>query len=175
MQHRGGLAAGPGHRRAAGVGLEASGVGEPGAVVTDLGQHPGAGHLGQAGHAGDDRRVRMLDEAFGGGGREVLGVGARGVQLTQQSEGLSPEGLLHRGRMVQVVAAQHMLESCGFGVEAALQPGAAQQRPQPRQAQLGRRPRGGRGGQQRAGLGAQQPAALVREGLEECGVELAQQ
>jgi hypothetical protein len=71
----------------------------------------------------------MLGEAFGGGVGEVFGVAAGGVQLAQQGQGLSPEGLLHRGRVVQVVGAQYLLESYGFGVEAALQPGAAQQCP----------------------------------------------
>jgi hypothetical protein len=68
----------------AGVGLEASGVGEAVAVVADLGQDAGAGHFGEPGHAGDDRGVRVLSEAFGRCLCEVFGVGARGVQLPQQ-------------------------------------------------------------------------------------------
>ena len=52
-----------------------------------------------------------------------------GVELSQQGDGLTPEGLLDHGRVVQVVGAQYLLESFGFGVEAALQPGAAQQCP----------------------------------------------
>jgi hypothetical protein len=79
-----GLAAGPGPRGAAGVGVEASRVGEPGAVVADLGHCSGAGQRGEPGHAGDDGRVRMLGEAFGGGVGEVFGVAAGGVQLAQQ-------------------------------------------------------------------------------------------
>ena len=105
----------------------------------------------------------MLGEVFGGGGRELFGVGAGGVELAQQGQGLLPEGLLDQWRVVQVVGAQHLLEPVGFGVEAALQPGAAQQRPQLGQGQPGRRARGGGGGQQGAGFGAQQPAALGGE------------
>ena len=37
------LAAGAGDRGGPGVGLERAGVGEAGAVVADLGEHPGAG------------------------------------------------------------------------------------------------------------------------------------
>ena len=43
----------------------ASRVGEPGAVVADLGQYSGAGQRGEPGHARDDRRVRMLGEGWG--------------------------------------------------------------------------------------------------------------
>ena len=55
---------GPGERGAPSVGLETAGVGEAGAVVADLGQDPGSGQGGEAGHAGDDGRVRMFGEAL---------------------------------------------------------------------------------------------------------------
>ena len=85
-------------------------------------------------------------EAFGGRVREVLGVGAGGVELAQQGQGLMPEGLLHQRGVVQVLGAQHLVESFGFGVDAALQPGPAQQRPQLGLGQPGGRSwRGGRG------------------------------
>jgi hypothetical protein len=116
MQDRGGLAAGPGHRCATGVGLEASGVGEAGAVVADLGQDAGAGQRTEAGHADEDRRVRVLGKAFSDPGREVLGVGAGGVELAQQGEGLMAEGLLHERGVVQVLGAQHLVEPFGLGV-----------------------------------------------------------
>src|SRR5437764_1880131 len=53
-------AGGAGDGGGAGVGLERAGVGEPGAVVADFGEHPGAGEIGQAGEAGDDRVVWVL-------------------------------------------------------------------------------------------------------------------
>ncbi len=43
MQHNGFFAAGAGDRRRTGEGLQPAGVGEAGAVIADLGQHPGTG------------------------------------------------------------------------------------------------------------------------------------
>ncbi len=60
MQHNGFLAAGAGDRRRTGEGLQPAGVGEAGAVIADLGQHPGTGQIPQAGKTGDDRGVRVL-------------------------------------------------------------------------------------------------------------------
>ena len=107
---------------------------------------------------------------------ELVGVGAGGVELAQQGQGLLPEGLLDQRRVVQVVGAQHLLEPVGFGVDAALPPGAAQQRPQLGQGQPGRRARGGGGGQQRRGLrGAAARRACWRTPARMAGVVLAQQ
>ena len=51
VQHHGFLAAGAGDRGGSGEGFEPAGVSEAGAVVADLGEHPGAGQLSQAGEA----------------------------------------------------------------------------------------------------------------------------
>ena len=51
VQHNGFLAAGAGDWRRSGEGFQAAGVGEPCAVVADLGQHPGAGQVAQAGES----------------------------------------------------------------------------------------------------------------------------
>lgn len=70
MDH-GGLAGRAGDRCCSGVGLEGAGVGEPVAVVADLGQDSGAGQVGESGEAGDDGGVGMLVEGVGGGFGEV--------------------------------------------------------------------------------------------------------
>ena len=80
---------------------------------------------------------------LGGGGGELVGVGAGGVELAQQGEGLPADGVLDQRGLVQVLGAQHLLESVGFGVDAALAAGAAQQRAQLGLGQLA--PRGGVG------------------------------
>lgn len=60
--HDGFLAAGAGDRRRSGEGLQPARVGETGAVVSDLGQHPGTGQASQPRKAGDDRGVRVLSK-----------------------------------------------------------------------------------------------------------------
>jgi len=64
--HQQALAGGDGDRRGAGVGLQAAGVAEPGAVIADLAQHAGAGEGADTGEAGQDLRVGMLVERCGG-------------------------------------------------------------------------------------------------------------
>lgn len=59
-------------RRRARKRLESAGIGEPVAIVTDLGQHPGPGGVGQSRERGDDRVVRVLHEGFGRGGCESV-------------------------------------------------------------------------------------------------------
>ena len=49
MQHNGFLAAGAGDRRGSGEGFQPAGIGEAGAVVADLGQHPGTGQVPRPG------------------------------------------------------------------------------------------------------------------------------
>ena len=63
----------------------------------------------------------MLDD----GGGELVGVGAGGVELAQQRERLTAEGVLDQRGLVQVLGAQYRLEPVGFGVDAALSAGAA--------------------------------------------------
>src|SRR3954447_8888285 len=49
-----------GDRCRSGERLESTSIGEAGAVVTDLGQHAGAGDVAQADERGDDLVVRVL-------------------------------------------------------------------------------------------------------------------
>lgn len=84
VQDNGFLAAGAGDGRRSGESLQSAGISEAGAVVTDLGEHPGAGQHPQAGEAGDDLGVRVLlkmgDRRLG----ECIGGSAGGLELPQQ-------------------------------------------------------------------------------------------
>jgi hypothetical protein len=62
--------------------------------------------------------------------------------------------------LAQVIGAEYCLEPVGFGVDAALSAGASQQRPQLGLGQLRGRVRGWGGGQDGAGVGAEQPWRL---------------
>ena len=77
-------------------------------------------------------RVGLLGtlEVLDDGGGELVGVGAGRVELAQQRERLTAEGVFDQWGLVQVLGAQYRLESVGFGVDTALAAGAAQQRPQ---------------------------------------------
>ena len=96
--------------RGAGVGLESSGVGEAGPVVSDLGEHPGAGERADAWEAGDDPGVRVLVKRLDGGGLEVVGAGAGGVELAQQGEGLAAHGLLDEGELAHLLGAEGLAQ-----------------------------------------------------------------
>ena len=98
------------------------------------------------------------------GGGEVLGVGGGGVERAQQGESLAVEGVFDQGQLVEVLGAQDLLDPCSFGVDAAVAPGAAQQRGELGNSQLRGRARGGSGGQQGPRFGAQQTAAFGGEG-----------
>src|SRR5882757_1534532 len=86
VQNNGFLATGTGDRRRSGERFEATGVGETGAVIADLSEHPGTGKHPQTGEAGDDLGVRvplkMGDRRLG----ECIGGGAGGVELAQQRD-----------------------------------------------------------------------------------------
>ena len=92
------LAAGPGDRGAAGVGLEASGVGEAGAVVADLGRTRAPVSSARPGKLVMIAASGCWAKRSAVAAREVVGVGAGGVELAQQGQGLAPEGLLDQGR-----------------------------------------------------------------------------
>ena len=100
-------------------------------------------------------RLELLDD----GGGELGGVGAGCVELAQQRECLTAEGVFDQRGLVQVLGAQYRLEAVGFGVDAALAACAAQQRPQLGFGQLRGRARGGGGGEDGAGVGSQQACA----------------
>jgi hypothetical protein len=88
------LAGGDGDRGRTGVGLQAAGVAEPGAVIANLAQHPGAGEWADAGETGQDLRVWMLGERCGGGLGQVVGGAASLHDLYQVDQsGISPRYL----------------------------------------------------------------------------------
>ena len=101
VQHNGFLATGAGDRGRAGEGFEPAGIGEAGAVITDLGQHPGTGQVPQPGEAGDDLGVRVLlkmgDRRLG----QLVGSGAGGAIDTTTGDGpvlkVDPAALELRG------------------------------------------------------------------------------
>ena len=94
-----GLAAGAGDGGGAGVGLESFGILEPGSVVADLGEHPGAGQCAEPWEAGDDPGVRVQVKRLGGGALEVIGAGAGGVELAEQGQGLPAHGGFDEGEL----------------------------------------------------------------------------
>jgi hypothetical protein len=77
---------GPGDGRGSGVGLQRSGVGEPGSVVADLSEHPRAGRVRQTGKTRDNCVVGMLLEQLRSSLAEVLHAGAGGVERREQSQ-----------------------------------------------------------------------------------------
>src|SRR6185312_4338617 len=94
-----GFAGGAGDGGGAGVGLEAFGILEPGSVIADLGEHPGAGECAEPWEAGDDPGVRVQVKRLGDGVLEVVGGGAGGVELAEQGQGLPSHGLLDEGEL----------------------------------------------------------------------------
>jgi hypothetical protein len=107
MQHNGFLATGTGDRSRSSEGFQPAGVSEAGAVIADLGKHPGAGQHSQAGEAGDDLGVRVLlkmgDRRLG----QLVGGRAPGVELAQQCSQLDADRGFHHRRLVQVSVGEH--------------------------------------------------------------------
>ena len=60
MCHNGFLPAGTGDRGRSGESFQPAGIGETGAVIADLGEHPGAGERAEPWDAGDDPGVWVL-------------------------------------------------------------------------------------------------------------------
>jgi hypothetical protein len=81
-------------------------VGEPLSVVADLGEQPGAGDGAQAGEAGGDHRVRVLQESGFGGLEELVGGVDGGVELQQQCPGVLTERLLNLTVVPQRIRAE---------------------------------------------------------------------
>ena len=90
VQPNGFLPAGAGDRGGSGEGFQPTGIGEAGAVIADLGQHPGAGQHPQAGKAGDDLGVRVLLKMGACRLGELVGGGAGGVELAPVGAALMP-------------------------------------------------------------------------------------
>jgi len=135
------LAGGAGDRCGAGVGLQRPGIGEPVAVIAELGEHPGTGDRSQAGKAGNDLGVGMLEEGYLGG-LEQLGRGPNGgVQLQQRGAGLLAEGVLDPGAVMQGLGAEDAMQPLGPDLDVALPTGLLEQRAQPRLGQPSRRGR----------------------------------
>src|SRR5690348_5532967 len=116
------LAAGAGDRGGAGVGLEAFGILEPGSVIADLGEHPGAGECAEPWEAGDDPGVRVQAKRLRCGALEVIGRGAGGVELAEQGQGLPAHGGLDEGELAHLPGAEGPTEPGGLGVDALMRP-----------------------------------------------------
>ncbi len=125
------------------------------------------------GRAGDDRGVWVAVEAFDRGVGQLVGIGAGGVELAEQGERLSTEGVLDQRQLAQILRAQYRLDSVGFSIDAALSASPSQQRPQLCLGQLRGRARRGGGGQDRAGVKAEQAVSFVGEGCQDPRVVLA--
>ena len=164
-----GFAGGAGDGGGAGVGLEAFGILEPGSVVADLGEHPGAGQCAEPWEAGDDPGVRVQVKRLGDGVLEVGGGGAGGVELAEQGQGLPAHGVLDERELAHLAGAERLAQPGGFGVHAAAAAGFFQQAAQLGHGQLGGVGGGGGGGQDGAGLGPGDAAAGRGEGGQEGG------
>ena len=158
VQHNGFLAAGAGDRCGSGERFEPAGVGEAGAVVADLGQHPGTGELPQTGEAGDDLGVRVLlkmgDRRLG----ELVGSGAGRVELTQQRGEVDAHRVFDLLWLMQVGVGEDLAQPLDVAVATALAAGLDQQSAQPGRGQLRRLGWGRRGGQDGACAAPGQPA-----------------
>jgi hypothetical protein len=60
---------------------------------------------------------------LGGGGLQVVGGAADGIELGEQRLGLVAEGPFDQRGLLQVVAAEDGLEPLGFGLQGALAAG----------------------------------------------------
>jgi hypothetical protein len=78
----------------------AAGVDEPGAIVSDLGEHPGADLDAEAGEAEDDLSVRVLRESFFDRLGQVVGSDAGCLELDQEREHLLAERVLDQRWLV---------------------------------------------------------------------------
>jgi|SRR5882757_11327786 len=93
---------------------------QPGAVVSDLGEHPGTGQLARAGEAGDDLGIRVPLNMGGRRLGEVVSGRAGGVELAQQRGQLKAHRGLDLRRLVQVVAAEDPAQPLDIGVLTGL-------------------------------------------------------
>ena len=111
----------------------------------------------------------VLLEAFDGLGGQVISVGAGDLELAQQGEGLISEGLLHERGMVQVLGPQHLVESFGFGVDAALEPGSPEHHSQLGRGQPGRGPGVGAAASRARASGRSRPPRLAAKAVRMAG------
>ena len=118
------LSGGSGDGRGTGIGLEPAGIGEPSAVVSCLGQHPGTELDAKAGKAGDDLGVRVLRESFLHGLGQVVGGGAGGLQLALEGERLLAECVFDQLRLAGPIGAEDVAEPVCLGGDASLAAGS---------------------------------------------------
>jgi hypothetical protein len=144
VQDNGFLAAGAGDGSRSGESLQSAGISEAGAVITDLGEHPGAGQHPQAGEAGDDFGVRVVLKMGDRRLSKRVGGGAGGLELAQQRGQVNAHRLFHDRGLVQVGVGEDLPQPGDVAVEIAFAAGFDQQSAQPRRSQLGsvRRRRG---------------------------------
>lgn len=102
-------------------------VGEAGAVITDLGEQPRADEVAHARQAAVDRCIGVGVEGVHGGLLQVAGRVAGDAQLSDQSLRLVSHRLLDQGWLVQVLAAQDLVQLTGAVLEVA-HPAATTQR-----------------------------------------------
>ena len=92
------------------------------AVVTDLGEDAGPGHLGQTGKTGDDGMIGVLAEFLGRGLFEIVSAGAGGVEHRQQGHRLAAHGFFDQVRLPQLRDLQVLQDVGGQIVDAAFTP-----------------------------------------------------
>lgn len=143
-------------------------------VVAYLCENTGASQGPESWKADDYFCIRMPLEGFGAGRFEILRVSAGRFQLPKQGCGLLPEGLLDQRQMVQVLALEDFVESIGLGVNSSEAASTFEESPQLTACELGSLSRGGGGGKNCAGLVRGQSVLVVREGVQDRRVELAQ-
>ncbi|KOU62107.1 hypothetical protein ADK96_27175 [Streptomyces sp. IGB124] len=154
---------------------QAAGVGEPLPVVSDLGEDPGSELSAEAGEAEDDSSVRVLREGFFDRLGQVVGGGARGLQLNQKVQHLPAKRVLDQRRLVGPLGSEDLTQPLGLCWDAPLTTS-----PLERGLQLRAREASGLGwrrGQleELVGLGPAEPVLPGFDGRESGRVVLAQQ
>ena len=143
-----------GDRRGSGVSLQRAGVGEPGSVITDLGEHPCTGRVREPGEARDDRVVGMRLEQLRRRLAELVDIDARRIERGEQSQRVFAHRGLDQKWLAQLGFPQSGVDLGGGLIDATATAGASQRRGDPAHRQLGGRGRGGRDRQHGAGLRA---------------------
>ena len=154
--------AGAGDRGGAGVGLQSAGVGEAGAVVSDLGEHPGAGQQPEPWEANNDLGVRVLLKMGLSRLLQLITSGAGGLELGQQRGQLQPHRVLHQSGLTQLGSAKYGVQGIDVTVDVLAASGFSQQRPQLGPGELLRGRGGGCGGQHEPDVFAGQAAVRQR-------------
>jgi hypothetical protein len=115
----------------------------------------------------------VLVKSLFGGRSELLGIGAGGVQGSQQRRRLMAHRLLDQWRLAKVLGRQHVLDAGCLGTDTALPPGLAQQVGDLIDGQCRSGGWGRRGCKDHTRFGAHDAAAGITEGRQEGRVVLA--